>query len=171
MKASLVLKMGQQLTMTPQLQQAIRLLQMSTLDLQEEIQDALESNPMLEKQDENEEGDNSAEEKLNTVDPQVSAQEVQAESNDETADWNEKIPNELEIDTSWEDVYQSSASNIPSSSAASGEDWDFTSTTSAESNLQDHLHWQLNLATMNERDRAIATAIIDSIGKDGYLRE
>src|SRR5699024_480857 len=53
----------------------------------------------------------------------------------------------------------------------SGEDWDFTSTTSAETNLQDHLHWQLNLATMSDRDRAIATVIIDSIGKDGYLRE
>ena len=52
MKASLVLKMGQHLTMTPQLQQAIRLLQMSTLDLQEEIQEALDSNPMLERQEE-----------------------------------------------------------------------------------------------------------------------
>ena len=48
MKASLQLKMGQQLTMTPQLQQAIRLLQLSTLDLQQEIQEALDSNPMLE---------------------------------------------------------------------------------------------------------------------------
>jgi len=48
MKASLQLKMGQHLTMTPQLQQAIRLLQLSTLDLQQEIQEALDSNPMLE---------------------------------------------------------------------------------------------------------------------------
>ena len=48
MKQSLQLKLGQQLTMTPQLQQAIRLLQLSTLDLQQEIQEALESNPMLE---------------------------------------------------------------------------------------------------------------------------
>ncbi len=48
MKLSLQLKLGQQLTMTPQLQQAIRLLQLSTLDLQQEIQEALESNPMLE---------------------------------------------------------------------------------------------------------------------------
>ena len=48
MKISLQLKLGQQLTMTPQLQQAIRLLQLSTLDLQNEIHEALESNPMLE---------------------------------------------------------------------------------------------------------------------------
>jgi RNA polymerase sigma-54 factor len=48
MKLSLQLKLGQQLTMTPQLQQAIRLLQLSTLDLQQEIHQAVESNPMLE---------------------------------------------------------------------------------------------------------------------------
>ena len=47
MKPSLQLKLGQQLAMTPQLQQAIRLLQLSTLDLQQEIQEALESNPLL----------------------------------------------------------------------------------------------------------------------------
>ncbi|MFT6587320.1 MAG: RNA polymerase sigma-54 factor, partial [Cognaticolwellia sp.] len=48
MRQSLQLRMGQQLTMTPQLQQAIRLLQLSTLDLQQEIQEALDSNPLLE---------------------------------------------------------------------------------------------------------------------------
>ena len=52
MKQSLNLRLGQQLTMTPQLQQAIKLLQMSTLDLQQEIQQALESNIMLEINDE-----------------------------------------------------------------------------------------------------------------------
>ncbi|AVV83853.1 RNA polymerase factor sigma-54 [Shewanella putrefaciens] len=52
MKASLQLKLGQQLTMTPQLQQAIRLLQLSSLELQQEIQQALDSNPLLELEDE-----------------------------------------------------------------------------------------------------------------------
>lgn len=52
MKASLQLKMGQQLAMTPQLQQAIRLLQLSTLDLQQEIQEALDSNPLLDVEEE-----------------------------------------------------------------------------------------------------------------------
>jgi len=54
MKQSLQMKMGQQLAMTPQLQQAIKLLQLSTLELQSEIQEALESNPMLEVQEEGE---------------------------------------------------------------------------------------------------------------------
>ena len=59
MKPSLVLKMGQQLTMTPQLQQAIRLLQLSTLDLQQEIQEALDSNPMLEREEDGDDFDGS----------------------------------------------------------------------------------------------------------------
>ena len=51
MKQTLQLKLSQQLAMTPQLQQAIRLLQLSTLDLQQEIQQVLDNNPMLEIQD------------------------------------------------------------------------------------------------------------------------
>lgn len=83
MKASLVLKMGQQLTMTPQLQQAIRLLQMSTLDLQDEIREALESNPMLERQ-EDAEADGHASE----ADPLAEAAE-----NHETSEKNPNLKN------------------------------------------------------------------------------
>ncbi len=175
MKASLVLKMGQHLTMTPQLQQAIRLLQMSTLDLQEEIQEALESNPMLERQ---EEGDNDSSTSASndegsdyTATPEHSSTQEAPNSADNLADgneWNEQIPSELEIDTSWEDIYQTSASNLPSSNT---EEWDFTSTTSVGLDLQSHLLWQLNLAKMSDNDRMIATVIIDSIGEDGYLQE
>ncbi len=173
MKASLVLKMGQQLTMTPQLQQAIRLLQMSTLDLQAEIQEALDSNPMLEIEDDNSSAGSDAksaaqEHSSNSL---ASTQEEAADSNSsptEISDWAEHIPSELEIDTSWEDIYQSSASNIPSSNS---EDWDFTSTTAAGTDLQTHLLWQLSLAKMSDSDRMIATVIIDSIGSDGYLQE
>jgi len=173
MKASLVLKMGQQLTMTPQLQQAIRLLQMSTLDLQAEIQEALDSNPMLEVEDDNNPSSSGSQ---NTAQEQSShtqaAEPSEATENTsspaETTDWTEQIPSELEIDTSWDDIYQSSASNIPSSNS---EEWDFTSTTSAGIDLQTHLLWQLNLAKMSDSDRMIATVIIDSIGNDGYLQE
>ena len=55
MRPTLQLKMGQQLTMTPQLQQAIRLLQLSSLELQAEIQDALDSNPLLDSDEGNNE--------------------------------------------------------------------------------------------------------------------
>ncbi len=175
MKASLVLKMGQNLTMTPQLQQAIRLLQMSTLDLQAEIQDALDSNPMLEREEEGETdssvtdiSDDGHEYNANT---QQNASQEPSNSADNLPDaneWNEQIRSELEIVTSWEDIYQTSVSSLPS---ASSEELDFTSTTSVGVDLQSHLLWQLNLAKMSDDDRMIATVIIDSIGEDGYLQE
>ncbi len=177
MKASLVLKMGQQLTMTPQLQQAIRLLQMSTLDLQDEIREALESNPMLERQDESD-GDGHASE----ADPLAEALDgpqatdklpetheppapEHGESSENISDL-ERIPDELPVDTSWEDIYQTSASNLP---VASDEDWDFTATTASGMSLQDHLLWQLNLSSLSDREEYLATALIDSINSDGYL--
>ncbi len=178
MKPSLVLKMGQQLTMTPQLQQAIRLLQLSTLDLQQEIQEALESNPMLERQEEGEDYDNSdpmadgAESGANGT--SNNSQDNFQESTTPNADsldedqWAERIPNELPVDTAWEDIYQTSASSLPSND---DDEWDFTSRTSAGESLQSHLLWQLNLAPMSDTDRLVALSIIDGINDDGYLEE
>ena len=183
MKPSLVLKMGQQLTMTPQLQQAIRLLQLSTLDLQQEIQEALDSNPMLEREEDGDDFDNS--------DPMAESVEKKSESpsadspdqsepdnhydepintveNLEEGDWGDRIPNELPVDTAWEDIYQTSASSLPSSD---DDEWDFTSRTSSGESLQSHLLWQLNLAPMSDTDRLIAATLIDCINPQGYLDE
>ena len=177
MKPSLVLKMGQQLTMTPQLQQAIRLLQLSTLDLQQEIQEALESNPMLERQEEGEDFDN-ADPMADNVEHVQAASAPEQPDHQETAptvdsldegDWGERIPNELPVDTSWEDIYQTSASSLPSNS--DDDEWDFTTRTSAGESLQAHLLWQLNLAPMSDTDRLIAVTLIDCINTQGYLEE
>eukprot|EP01132_Coremiostelium_polycephalum_P022309 gene22309-26472_t len=175
MKPSLVLRMGQQLTMTPQLQQAIRLLQLSTLDLQQEIQEALESNPMLERQEEGDDFDNAdpladnIEQKPNPDVQEPSYQETAPTvDNLEEGEWNERIPNELPVDTAWEDVYQTSASSLPSND---DDEWDFTTRTSAGESLQSHLLWQLNLAPMSDTDRLIAVTLIDCINNQGYLDE
>lgn len=143
--------------MTPQLQQAIKLLQLSTLDLQQEIQQALDSNMMLEV---NEEEGNSPEgperevtNKKDTTD-QITSEGSQTE-----------IPDELPIDTSWDDLYE----NIQVSTINSAETQDFEMQRSKSETLQDHLLWQLDLASISERDHAIAMAIIDSINADGYL--
>ncbi|WP_136248607.1 RNA polymerase factor sigma-54 [Halomonas borealis] len=85
MKASLQLRVGTQLTMTPQLQQAIGLLQLSTLDLRQEIQQALEANPMLELEDDFGE---------------------QAVSETPEDDWPDEIPAELSVDSDWSDTFQ-----------------------------------------------------------------
>jgi len=178
MKPSLVLKMGQQLTMTPQLQQAIRLLQLSTLDLQQEIQEALDSNPMLERQEEGEDFDTSDPLADNAELQPTPAQEITSgESYEEHAnleslaegEWNERIPNELPVDTAWEDVYQTSASNLP---ASDDDDWDFTSRTSDGESLQTHLLWQLNLLPgLSDTDKLIAVTLVDALNEQGYLEE
>jgi len=119
MRPTLQLRIGQQLTMTPQLQQAIKLLQLSTLELQQEIQEVLESNPLLEVNEEQtvDSNSNSAdnlEEAFSTVvtdapkevtdgteDAKATIDEI---STTEAMEKNE-IPEELNIDTTWEDSY------------------------------------------------------------------
>ena len=171
MKQSLQLKMGQHLTMTPQLQQAIRLLQLSTLDLQHEIQEALDSNPMLETSDDSDELSQPEAPREITTPSEDSTLAQSNTSNDEGTDnvaedqWSDSIPAELSTDSSWDDTYQSSTS-----SNQRDDDSFFESNDSAEETLQDHLNWQLNLTPMSPADRLIAEAIIDGIDNEGYLR-
>ena len=90
MKNSLQMKIGQQLAMTPQLQQAIKLLQLSTLELQTEIQQALESNPMLEVQEENEDGSDKEAAKMRSDNERESSKQEEAEK--EVAELDDDFP-------------------------------------------------------------------------------
>jgi RNA polymerase sigma-54 factor len=182
MKVSLQLKLGQQLTMTPQLQQAIRLLQLSTLDLQQEIQEALESNPMLELQDDfNESSGNEAKEgneatvennvptanNESTTETDNANQESSSSETEPVAeDWTDTIPDDLPVDTAWDDIYPN---NAPPGPAPDDENASFENRNTASESLNDHLLWQLNLTPMSERDNFIALSIIDSTSLDGYL--
>lgn len=187
MKASLQLKLGTQLTMTPQLQQAIKLLQLSTLDLQQEIQQALDSNPMLEiaEEGDNDEQDSRSEHEASAEGEEKSPREAEKEqaeaptredyADEDSDSWNNEdwagnndIPDDLPVDTAWEDVYQTA----PASGASRGEeedDGDFESRNSPTETLIDHILWQLNLTPLSERDRVIAHALVDSIDGNGYL--
>jgi len=174
MKASLQLKMGQSLTMTPQLQQAIKLLQLSTLDLQAEIQEALESNPMLEMIEDSPETPNSESEQnsKNEQSSEVSNSEVEPSRDlheSERDEFSDSIPTDLPVDTAWEDIYQTSG---PASSGTMPDenDSDFESRNSISESLNDHLLWQLNLTPFSDRDRLIAETIIDAIDMEGYLQ-
>lgn len=160
MKTSLQLKIGQQLTMTPQLQQAIRLLQLSALDLQQEIQQTLYSNPLLELSEEVERP---------TADSEQSTEAAPAADGDSDDGWDNDIPTELAMDTSWEDIYQSSGSGNQSSQSNSGEAPDYEAIHTVTESLTDHLIWQLNLTPFSDTDRVIAMALIDAIEPTGML--
>ncbi|MDV6327898.1 RNA polymerase factor sigma-54 [Idiomarina sp. PL1-037] len=163
MKQSLQLKIGQQLTMTPQLQQAIRLLQLSSLDLQSEIQDALDSNPLLEV-----EGETS-----NDADQSETRNiEERDDSQRETSDVikTQEMPDELPVDSSWDDTYSSHTPANGAASSGKSFDGDFeVYQGSTSESLQDHLLWQMQLSHFSEEDTAIAEAIIEAIDDNGYL--
>lgn len=168
MKPSLQLKIGQSLTMTPQLQQAIRLLQLSSVELQAEIQDALESNMMLEMEE------NEAErERGNGETPQEISQQAKESQEDASSDNSmerETMPDDLPVDSAWDDIYDNSASYRKASSDSAGYDG-FENQDTSEKTLHDHLAWQLNLTPTSDTDKIIAMAIIDSLDDDGYLTD
>ena len=151
--------------MTPQLQQAIKLLQLSTLDLQQEIQEALDSNPLLEV-DDNSDNDTVEKSKLD-----AEADAAATASTDTSMDTNEaleknELPDELPIDSTWDEYY--SASSAPAPGPASNDDETVFQGETTD-NIQDHLLWQMRLTPFSDIDRAIAIAIIDSIDESGYL--
>ncbi|MGF1614726.1 MAG: RNA polymerase factor sigma-54 [Gammaproteobacteria bacterium] len=154
MKQSLQLRLGQHLTMTPQLQQAIRLLQLSTLELQTEVQQALEANMMLEEASEEEHVGGSTNGETDPTNPETDVQPVD-------------IPEQLPVDSAWEDIYDAvpAVGASPDDSISEFE----TQHTSGES-LKDHLYWQLGLSCLSETDKIIAALLIDAIDDDGYLR-
>jgi RNA polymerase sigma-54 factor len=205
MKQQLIIGQRHQLTMTPQLQQAIRLLKLSTLELEVAIRQAVETNPMLElvedddenaEAEENDEGlgddieaaleaDEPAEEEgSEDGDTDLEDSEVDFETHAEAAtdvmedaypdedevgatdaEWQEEIPDDLTVDSNWDDVYPT----VSTAAQSTEDDFDIDSGNSAQETLQDHLEWQLNLAPITARDRAIALAIIDAIDDDGML--
>ncbi|MFN3019040.1 RNA polymerase factor sigma-54 [Vibrio coralliilyticus] len=165
MKPSLQLKLGQQLAMTPQLQQAIRLLQLSTLDLQQEIQEALDSNPLLEVEEGSEETSNVEDKAVSEEkEPNAEIAEPEVKDSSELIEKSE-ISNELEIDTTWEDVY---SANTGSTGIALDDDAPVYQGETTQS-LHDYLTWQLDLTPFSETDRTIAMAIIDAVDDYGYL--
>lgn len=181
MKQSLQLKLGQQLTMTPQLQQAIRLLQLSTMDLQQEIQQALDNNPLLEVSD-----DDSFESGADQInDFGGAAGEIREQSladvPEQNMDWSGQeleggvnmldggihMPDELPVDIQWDDLLPSASAPTPQ-----GDDnfeTDFGSRSPNTLSLREQLIWQLGLTRLSDTDRLIALAIIDNTDANGRL--
>ncbi|WP_396018188.1 RNA polymerase factor sigma-54 [Escherichia coli] len=154
MKQGLQLRLSQQLAMTPQLQQAIRLLQLSTLELQQELQQALDSNPLLEQIDTHEE---------------IDTRETQDSETLDTADALEQkeMPEELPLDASWDTIYTAGTPSGTSGDYIDDELPVYQGETTQT--LQDYLMWQVELTPFSDTDRAIATSIVDAVDETGYL--
>jgi RNA polymerase sigma-54 factor len=145
--------------MTPQLQQAIRLLQLSSLELQAEIQEALETNPLLDVEEDYDYDENNSERK---EDDQASRDISQLENQD--------IPEDLPVDTKWEDMYDNQQVSSIGSAPMGDSDMERDNQDESGDTLQQHLLWQMRLTHFTEAEEAIATMIIDSVEDDGYLK-
>jgi len=168
MKQTLQLKLGQHLTMTPQLQQAIRLLQLSSLELNIEVQDALDSNMMLELDDES--GLNQEEQFGDAAPERIDTERLdEAGENDTVESTTKDIPEDLPVDSDWEEIYDSIAPAGTLPSVGIGAQSEFEGIRSADDSLREHLLWQLNLLPLTDTDKAIAFAIVDMLSDDGYL--
>lgn len=148
--------------MTPQLQQAIRLLQLSSIELQAEVRDALESNMMLELDEHDTDQTDTDNEAKNDSAPDESAAKTLTDISQD------QIPEELPVDSGWEDVFDSGihySRNAVDTNSYDG----FENLDRGEKTLRDHLEWQLNLMPVSDTDQVIAMTIIDAIDSDGYL--
>jgi len=156
MKHSLQLKLGQHLTLTPQLQQSIRLLQLSTLELNQELEQMLQDNPLLEREEEDEASYATAEAPAHTA-------EAEAQST-ETAlpDHTDSEPVTALDDSDWNDY-----------SVASGddEDNDYTQGSISGATLREHLLNQLIVSPLTLRDRTLVAALIDDLDDSGFLTQ
>ena len=158
MKHSLQLKLSQHLTLTPQLQQSIRLLQLSTLELNQEIERFLQENPLLERDEEEEDGAQPAPASLTTP----------ATSTESTTPTTESEPTaEASSETEWsvEDGYSSFGS------ADADDDGESQQLAPESTTLRDHLLQQLTLVQMSDRDKRIVAFLIDNLDDDGYMKQ
>jgi RNA polymerase sigma-54 factor len=158
MKTGLQLNLTQNLAMTPQLQQAIRFLQLSSLDLLQEIQQSLYNNPLLELEEETE--------NLDILEQKSTNESIDVSTEDLTiSDWEEKIPEELPLDIKWDDIYEPTNYKTAENTDFSGDE-ELDRTTDS---LKNHLIWQLHLAPFSKIEFLIGEHIIDSIDENGML--
>lgn len=169
MKQSLTLRQGLALTMTPALQQAIRLLQLSSLDLQQEIREVLESNLMLEADPDDEILPIAA-----GADWETEIQKVETERSVEAAvdmTGSEAIPEDMPVDAQWSDIYDGGDGSTGSSGDSEELHEFLQANQHTATSLREYLIWQASIAPFDDMDREIAFNLIDAINDDGYLED
>jgi RNA polymerase sigma-54 factor len=169
MKPTLQLKLSQHLTLTPQLQQSIKLLQLSTLELNQEVERFLLENPMLEREEGSESTFSGS---LDTALPSGLPGTATAESRDSGSErGDERELGTLRDDTADEERIDWSDTGSIARSRNEDEDFDFQEVQAASTSLREHLDAQVALSQLSDRDRMLVRFIIEALDDDGYLRQ
>jgi RNA polymerase sigma-54 factor len=164
MKHSLQLKLSQHLTLTPQLQQSIRLLQLSTLELNQEIERFLQENPLLER-DEGADDDGVAPPPNGSLTPEYTSSSTTTSTSSEKEDDGNRseMP---EPEGEWRDDGGGAYSGHDD-----GEDSEFPQLAADSPSLREHLLWQINLLQCPDRDKRIVAMLVDTLDDDGYMTQ
>jgi RNA polymerase sigma-54 factor len=169
MKPALQLRLSQHLALTPQLQQSIKLLQLSTIEMQQEIERYLLENPMLERDDD--QGAESFTTAQQFDAPQTS--EGQQEQRVEREEQDARDAREQEVPSTPSDVdddrWSSDAGTFTGAGRDEDDDSDPHDIHAATISLRDHLSWQLGMTQLSERDRSLVRFLIEALDDDGYL--
>ncbi len=169
MKQTLNLKFSQQLTLTPQLKQSLKLLQLPSLDLELEIQQTLDSNPLLERVEQEitpvEQTETLARAQDNGV-PQPVAEAADPGFEIEATD---HLAPEQDLSVNWQESFESHRTNANASPATISSDQEFTQFAVKQETLFEHLDWQIRMTSLSQQDKLIARAILHSLDEDGYL--
>jgi RNA polymerase sigma-54 factor len=168
MKHSLQLKLSQHLTLTPQLQQSIRLLQLSTLELNQEIERFLQDNPLLEREEQAEEEgarDAAPATPVTTDYSSSTASTTSTTSSNSEEGEQQGAPEQSEQDWVRDDSGGSYGGHDD------GEDSDYPQLAAGSESLRDHLLWQVNLLKLSDRDKKIVAMLVDTLDDDGYLTQ
>ncbi len=171
MKLRLDLRLSQKLIMTPQLQQAIKLLQLSRLELQQSLAQHLMENPLLEElAADGDEAEVPGEEET-TPGESLSSSTGQEETSEGNAAEGSESPEELSA-SSWEDYFDGERRAGDREYPSSNQDElpSYEQTVAKSNSLEDHLLWQLSLSSLPEREKDIGRLIIGNLDDDGYLR-
>ena len=175
MKQGLQLKFSQQLTMTPQLQQAIKLLQLSTLELSQEITEQLYSNPLLEEITEDQDAENQIKktnnEKTLTETSNLTAEELEEPSKNTEPLSQETDQNDWDSDFDNYSVQTQDIARINNNDGNIRGEINLEQVHQVTQSLKDHLLWQLNLTNLNARDLSIAEMLTYSLDDNGLLTQ
>ena len=175
MKQGLQLKFSQQLTMTPQLQQAIKLLQLSTLELSQEITEQLYSNPLLEEITEDQDAENQLK-KTNNEKTLTETSDLIAEELEEPSKNTEPLSQETD-QNDWDSDFDNYSVQTQDIARINNNDGNIRGEINLEQvhqvtqSLKDHLLWQLNLTNLNARDLSIAEMLTYSLDDNGLLTQ
>ena len=180
MRPTLQLRLSQHLALTPQLQQSIRLLQLSTLELNQELEKYLLENPLLEREDEDGYGspnlpppdmsDGGADSRESGSSGDAGDTPDNREQKSESAEADESRYNADDEGWPGDGSYASSASGN-NNSGSDDDDNDYQDIQAAATSLSDHLIWQLGLTQLPDRDRMLVRVLIEALDEDGYLSQ